>query len=86
VSLDNRRLYCFKQFQMERSEDVMVSINVVELNYFLETFVCHMDEGNLDYKRDRERLDRTKLQNPTHTIAPGSRCWNTKEHEEPRNI
>jgi hypothetical protein len=46
VSLDNRRLYCLKQFQMERSEDVMVSINVVELNHFLETFVCHMDEGN----------------------------------------
>ena len=44
-TLDNRRLYCLKQFQEERpDEDVLVLVQVVELNDFLQTFVSRMSE------------------------------------------
>ena len=46
VSLDNRRLYCMKELQKERSEeDILVRVHVVELNNFLETFFSHMENG-----------------------------------------
>ena len=45
--LDNRRLYCLKQFQDQKPhEDVLVLVQVVELNEILQTFISHMSESS----------------------------------------
>jgi hypothetical protein len=43
--LDNRRLYCLKEFQKQRpADDVAVLVRVVELSKFVETFISHMSD------------------------------------------
>ena len=46
ISRDNRRLYCLKKYQQERSENVMVMIDIVKLGKEVEKFVSSWTSRN----------------------------------------